>query len=117
MSEPSEREEAPRPTGWQSAQVAFDNPRMVKVLFETPECAEAFIDGIEPTVGPIVAATRMRERCVEKVRQVLDGLMIELPPVSDAYLKGQGWNSAIARANNELMPALESLTLDGEKEQ
>lgn len=61
---------------------------------------------------PLVAATRMRDKCVEKAREVLDGLMIELPQVSDSYLKGQGWNAAIARANNELMVALPSLTLD-----
>lgn len=59
-----------RPTGWQTAQVTFDNPRAVKVVFETPACAEAFIDRIEPADGPIIAATRMRDKCVAKVRAI-----------------------------------------------
>lgn len=58
-----------RPTGWQAATQRAD-PRVVTVTFENRECAEAFMEGLEPADGPVTSATTMRSRCVEKVRAI-----------------------------------------------
>lgn len=110
-TKPGEREEALRPIGWQTAQIAFDNPRMVKVIFETPECAEAFIDGIEPADGPIIAATRMRDVCVERVR----ASGVYWREVSKQFQRGDeefAFFTAKAKAADDIERDLQSLTLD-----
>lgn len=97
--------EAAGPTGWITAKVCFDNAAAVKVVFESPECAQAFIDGIEPTFGPISAATSMRDLCVEKVKAMA---------AQDRHF-GAEYNLIRALGYDLVVTELQSLTLDNQQ--
>lgn len=91
----SDSQAAARPVGWQSA-VQRADPRVVTVTFETRECAEAFINGLEPTIGPVVAATAMRDKCVDAIKS----------------LRATPHGAAYSNAINDAIHKIESLTLD-----
>lgn len=50
-----------QPVGWISCGLRRGHDRIVDIVFENADCAKAFIDGVEPVAGPIVAATAMRK--------------------------------------------------------
>lgn len=108
-----------KPTGWISCGLRQGrDDRIVDIVFENAECAKAFIDGVEPTVGPIVAATRMCERCVSMIREMSAEWDIDSrDPRADLKNLIGVRGKARADAALEIIKALESLTLDGEKEQ
>lgn len=98
-----------RPTGWITAKVRSDNPAVVDIVFESPECAVAFIDGVEPMVGPIVAATSMRDKCVEKVKALARAHRLFVQTTEGATSELQ---KIRAEECDIITNALESLTLD-----
>lgn len=110
---------SPKPVGWISCGLRQGrDDRIVDIVFENADCAKAFIDGVEPAVGPIVAATQMRDQCVKKVREMKDNYELQGVECAAAFNYDGEWKSHLkATTANEIITALESLTLDVEQKE
>lgn len=109
-----------RPVGWISCGLRRGHDRAVDMIFENAECAKAFIDGIEPAVGPIVAATQMRDKCVALVREMRgewhDQYVAADSSTREALVRKEMLFAQTCAAR-DIITALESLTLDVEQKE
>lgn len=103
---------AARPIGWISCGLRHGHDRIVDIVFENADCAKAFIDGVDPVAGPIVAATTMHSLCMEKVKEMRDRFQQAADSSSLPNDLTASRDRAVANALTRLLGDLESLPLE-----